>query len=476
MSSAKTETSFGQGVTQANRPPKGTLGLKELYALSIGQVIGAGVITLVGPALGMTGYSAWLGYFMAIIFGFFIILPLVFITGTIRMGGGYYSLISATTSKQVAGMFAVAQLTGMLSLSLFGLALGLYINSVFPNVPPRLCGMLLLTFFWIVNLRGIDFMASAQKLMTWILIVVLLMFIVAGFMNLNNPIFDVSNPQFMPKGINGLLLSMFLFSYSTTGYSLTMNYGVAAQNATRDIPKALLLSVPTITILYVGVAMAGAGVLPLEQVIGKPLTVVARAILPNVLFILFILGGPVMALTTTMNSSMPSQCLPVMRSCEDGWFPKSYSSLNKRGVAWKIFTTHYIVGMIPMLLNFNVSTITNNILLFNALRSLMQIYAYFKIPSTFPDAWAKSRYHIPNALYYFFCLICLVAQIAIFIYSARALTPTIAIISTIVTIICCGYGLLRSKSPEIKITASVWAGNDEPDTPLAVECSVSASK
>lgn len=32
--------------------PKGTLGRVELYCLSIGQVIGAGVITLVGPARG----------------------------------------------------------------------------------------------------------------------------------------------------------------------------------------------------------------------------------------------------------------------------------------------------------------------------------------------------------------------------------------------------------------------------------------
>ena len=42
--------------------PKGTLGLVELYCLSIGQVIGAGVITLVGPAITATGYSAWLAY------------------------------------------------------------------------------------------------------------------------------------------------------------------------------------------------------------------------------------------------------------------------------------------------------------------------------------------------------------------------------------------------------------------------------
>ena len=39
-------------------PKPGTLGKKELYALAIGQVIGAGVITLIVPAIKMTGYSA----------------------------------------------------------------------------------------------------------------------------------------------------------------------------------------------------------------------------------------------------------------------------------------------------------------------------------------------------------------------------------------------------------------------------------
>ena len=37
-------------------PKPGTLGRTELYALAIGQVIGAGVITLIVPAIKMTGY------------------------------------------------------------------------------------------------------------------------------------------------------------------------------------------------------------------------------------------------------------------------------------------------------------------------------------------------------------------------------------------------------------------------------------
>ena len=45
-------------VVHEPEPKPGSLGKPELYALAIGQVIGAGVITLIVPAIKMTGYSA----------------------------------------------------------------------------------------------------------------------------------------------------------------------------------------------------------------------------------------------------------------------------------------------------------------------------------------------------------------------------------------------------------------------------------
>ncbi len=38
------------------------LGLVDLIAISCGQVIGAGVVTLIGTAIVATGTSAWLAY------------------------------------------------------------------------------------------------------------------------------------------------------------------------------------------------------------------------------------------------------------------------------------------------------------------------------------------------------------------------------------------------------------------------------
>jgi APA family basic amino acid/polyamine antiporter len=309
----------------------------------------------------------------------------------------------------------------------------------------------------VINLFGIDFMAKAQTYMTWVLIAALLVFAFVGISKGTNPIFDFSNSQFMTHGVGGLASAMLLYVYSCSGYSMTMNYGRDAKNAKRDIPIAILLSVPTIIILYCGVAMAGTKVLPLAEVAGKPLTLVARAVMHPVLFTAFIIGGPVMALTTTMNSSMPAQCIPTQRSCQDGWFPKSFGAANRFGAPWKVLTLNWILGLIPMLLGWNVTVITNNIMLLTGLQAMLYFYAYYQIPKKFPEAWKKARFHVPNGVYYFLVTIGLLARMAILVNSFRSLNLFIALFSTIAILICFVYGFVRAKSPEVNLTANVWA-------------------
>ena len=138
-------------VVKEPAPKPGTLGRVELYALAIGQVIGAGVITLIVPAIKMTGYSAWLAYFVAII----MVLPFVFISSTLRLGGGNYSMLCDLAGPSTAGIFAFMYLTQCLSLSLFGTSAAAYLGDIIPalsgHLPRILVGGGLLTFFFVVN-------------------------------------------------------------------------------------------------------------------------------------------------------------------------------------------------------------------------------------------------------------------------------------------------------------------------------------
>ena len=171
----------GDSLKHVPTPPPGELGKSELYSISIGQVIGAGIITLIGPAVALTGQSTWFAYFGAIILGFFLIMPILFLTATLRLGGGYYSLIAGLAGVKPAGMYAIAFLTQPLTMSLFGVSLGIYAESLWPSLNGQYIGIAFLTFFFVVNLFGVNIMAKVQKWMTVPLLAALLMFIIAGF-------------------------------------------------------------------------------------------------------------------------------------------------------------------------------------------------------------------------------------------------------------------------------------------------------
>ena len=71
------------------------LGLKELVALATGQVVGAGVVTLIGTAIPVTGRSVWVAYGAAVILGFCTIFPYIMLSCMMRVNGGSYTFVSS---------------------------------------------------------------------------------------------------------------------------------------------------------------------------------------------------------------------------------------------------------------------------------------------------------------------------------------------------------------------------------------------
>lgn len=462
-------------------PPPGILGKKELYALAVGQVIGAGVITLIVPAIKMTGYSAWLAYLVAIVMGLIMIAPMVFITSTLRLSGGNYSMLCDLAGPTASGIFAFAYLTQCLSLALFGTSAAAYLGDVFPvlsgPVARVLIGASLLTFFFVVNLLGVNIMASVQKIMTWLLIAALVLFAIVGIFKMKLPIFNFADPEFLKNGWSitfengqisgGFLGATLLFLYSCQGYSMTSAYGRDAKNAKRDIPWAMLATVPTLLVLYVGVAMAGAGVMSVEEY-GASTTLVfaAQRIFPSWLFIFFIIGGPIMALLSTLNSSFAYNAITIGQSCDDGWLPVAFGKKNKRGSRTWILTFMYILGLVPIVLGFSITVITNMVQLIGAALAFLYMLAYIKMPKKYPEAWAKARFHVPNSVYYTICWVSLAGFIFTFWKSCLSMDPVLAAVNIVAIVIMAGIGVWRAKTGNITIHTSVWADDQVESKPV----------
>ena len=329
-------------------------------------------------------------------------------------------------------------------------------------------GVTLLTFFYVVNLMGVDIMAKAQKMMTWLLIAALILFAIVGIFKMKLPIFDFSDPNFAINGwgitfnngqiSGGFLGAVLLFVYSTQGYYMTTAYGRDSKNARKDIPFVLLLCVPTLCILYVGVAMAGVGVMSVEEY-GNSTTLVfaAQRIFPTWLFYFFIIGGPIMALLSTLNSSFAYNSITIGQSCDDGWLPKSFGKKNKSGARPYILTFMYVVGIIPIVFGLSITTITNMVQLITSAFAILNFTAEIKMPKKYPDAWKQSRYHVPDGLYYTICCVSLALFLVVLWKSLLSMNIGLAVINVVVIVIAGLIGFWRSKTGNIEIHTSVWA-------------------
>lgn len=463
-------------VIHEKEPAPGTLGRPELYALAVGQCIGAGVITLIVPAIHMTGYSAWLAFAAAVLMGFFMVAPHMFISSTVRMSGGPYSMLCGMASPRVAGIFAYMYIFQCISLSMFGTSAAAYIGDIIPllGTPTgrMIVGIVLLTFFYVVNLFGINAMAKLQKKITWILIICLLIFAAAGILHIKLPIFNFSDPDFLTNGweitftdgkiSGGFTAAVLLLVYSCQGYFMTTGYGASAKNARRDIPFVMLVSVPTILIVYVGVAIAGVGALSLADY-GKSTTLVfaAKKFFPTIMFYFFIIGGPIMALLTTLNASFAYNAITIGKSCDDGWLPAIIGKENKHGARIVILTFMWIMSLLPVIFRFSITTITNMTQLLTSTFAILYFIAEMRFPKLYPKAWKQSRFHVPNVVYYIFVFLSLACYSILIWKSIFSMNTSLIFINLAVIVILVITGILVSKTANVTIKTSLWAETGE---------------
>lgn len=422
----------------------------DLIAISSGQVIGAGVVSMIGTAITCTGMSAWLAYGAAIVVGFLSIIPFILISSTIMLKGGEYTIVANMLNEKAAGFYAISYIAQCLSLSVMGTSLAGYVTSIFPNVNGIVVGMLALTFFFLLNLAGVKVMASVQKPLTAILIICLLVFGFYGMTRVDGAVFQVSAPGFFSEGYEGFAAAISVYAFSTYGQYMVMNFGKDAENPTRDVPIAIMTTTAIIFIVYVSVAIVNCGVLPIEEVAGKPLTLTAKKIF-GAFFPLFIIGGPAMALLTTMNAQFGSRSTPLLKATLDGWFPEKIGRVNRKNVPYIIMALIYLVGIIPILAGLSIKTISNNLALIGYLSRAIAAIAIIRLPKKMPKEWERSFLHMPDLLFYFVMAISFAANIYMVYIGAKGLPIQILVINLVFILLCGIYAVVRFNSGRVTV-------------------------
>ena len=226
-----------------------TLGLADVFCISVGAMISAGIFLLPGQVYGHVGPAAILSY----AFGGFvatagILAVLELATAMPRAGGIYYFATRSLgpLAGTMSGVLNWAALALKGAFAIYGTAR--IANSFWPALSVPLFGVALTAAFLLVNLLSTAAAAKMQRVLVAVLLLVMAAYVAFGF----DKIEAMRFAPFLPQGRRWSAVfaeAGFLF-VSFGGLLGVISVAEEVRNPRRSIPTGILAGLAVVTALY----------------------------------------------------------------------------------------------------------------------------------------------------------------------------------------------------------------------------------
>ncbi|MGI6616649.1 MAG: APC family permease [Saccharofermentanales bacterium] len=457
MSDQKTQS---KEALTSTKDLKRVLGFWDLMAVSVGSIIGSGIMSLTGYGIGRTGRSIFIAFFIG---AFIVVLarsPQIFLNSVARFRGGDYTMVGTFLGPRWSGTYSMIALLTSVTLGMYALSFADYVMPFVPWIGRRVIAFLILTILFITNFFGVNVFSKVQNITVIVLVISLTIFTVVGLTKVQPGYF---NPEtFMTNGFKGLWSASVLMSYTCDGCQYVTQLGAEAKRPTRDIPVVMLVSTLGVALLYGLMGIVAAGVLPLDQVVDKPLGVVAEAILSKPLYLVFVIGGAWMALLTTLNSSIATCTRPLMQACNDGWYPNSLARLHpKFRTPIILMLFYYVIGLVPIVFDLNLGVVGDMTIAVGSITKFMVVLSLVRMPKVLPEAWKKSRFHISTPALMLLALVDGLVIVISGVTSAINMPIPLLVGNLAVVVFAFGFGAIRYRTGKVKLDDSYEIVVDE---------------
>ncbi len=300
----------------------------------IGMVIGAGIWVSPAAYLSRTGPGIFIAYLIAVIPAIFVAFLIAYIGSAFPVSGGTYVI----TSRLLGGfggfmtVWLVILAVGS-AIAFLAATLGVFIGQAL-GIPPEsellfvlIVGISALVIFYFLNWIKVEISGLIELILTIVGdVFVMVIFIIAAIPHFNPSNFE---PLF-PIGLGPVLFAGLIFFFSYTGFTLILDVAGEIKNPKKNIPRALLISMVTLTILYVLQALMVAGIQPWDSEVG---TVTEILILggispPEMIMVMTILIS--IAIASTLHPSYMAYSRDILVAARDQMFPKVFTKVNEK--------------------------------------------------------------------------------------------------------------------------------------------------
>ena len=321
------------------------MGLSGAVLMGLGGMIGAGIFVLLGQAGAIAGSAVWVSFLIAGI--------IMLLTGYSygKLGARYPSsggVVEYLTQGFGSGLFSgsvsiLYYFAQIISISMLAVSFGVYAGPLLfgtdvSSVTESILGSGLLVLITLVNFVGSKTVTKAESIIVGINVIILLIFTVPALTQVEPNLIAPSTYPPMKLILFSLALTFFAF----TGFGVITNTAGDIDNPKKNLPKAIMLAIGIVMILYIAIALAVYGTLPVDKVIAAKNTALAAAaepILGHVGFVLVSISA-MLATASAINASLYGTTNQTYMLAKDGELPKNFSRrLWKQGTEGLAITT-----------------------------------------------------------------------------------------------------------------------------------------
>jgi APA family basic amino acid/polyamine antiporter len=207
----------------------------------------------------------------------------------------------------------------------------------------------------------------------------------------------------------------------------------------------------TLTVVYGAMSIVAAGVLPYSKVAGVNLGATAKAIFPYSIYVIFILGGGVFTIASSLLGGIAMFRYPLVKMAEDGWLPTIFKKATKSGFPWMIQLTFYLLSVLPIILGVSLDSMISLVMIPAMLMNLYLNLACITLPTKYPEQWKKCTLRMPIPLYYIICVASAACAGVVAFNLFKDLKGNDAIASLAILTVCFAFSILRIKMGAVSV-------------------------
>lgn len=396
------------------------MSLFDLVSIGVGSVIGAGIFSMLGTGIALTGRSIVFALVLSMLLTAMQNVRSICMSTLFALNGGAYAQSALVLPPILRGVNSVSYLTGSLTFSVYGISIASYLVQLVPAWEPyqKLIAVVVMLLFFFVTARGTGAIAKVQNLMTVCMYAALILLMVFGITKVKVGGFE--GEPFFYNGSGGFMQAVAIMAFTCQGASMVVNCTNRAKNPVRDIPLSYVISTLVCMALYCVLGFVGSSILPYEQCANASMGVIAKQVMPHYLYIFFVIGGAMFALGTSLLGGLSTMAAPMIDAAEDGWFPQFMKSENV------ILVMICVVSLLPIVSNFSLDIIVSYIQVPNMVLGFLTNFLAMNLPTKYREQWENSpmKKMSPATFKVIILLSCLANAVTAY-FSLTGLTPAL---------------------------------------------------